>query len=260
MTFAAVFFKGKENKNPIYTRLSNDMFFSLFPFAVDRIEFPSVAKLEIYKSLKHHDFKKQSLSKRNDCAIQMLVARDFVMNAFSQVSTRLNRPISMTELKSVCDKNISQFVERKIEFVRSSANELKSKILNDKIYVYRGFEIENDQNVLINRKERMQDANKSFSFTTEKAVAERFAKYKFSNYDIGDYKTYSERDFLLKAVINDIKIDYMKDQNKKFIVAKYEIDKSDIVYSQVSAFSPENEVFAIPDNAKLCRYKIVYSS
>ena len=260
MTFADLFFKGNENKKPIYTRLSAEMYFSIFPFVIDRIEFPSAAKLEIYQSLKHHNFKKQSLSKRNDCAIQMLVARDFVKNVFSQVSNKLDRPISTSELKKICESNMSTLVKRKNEFVKSSDKELNSRIINDKIHVYRGFEIESDQNVLINRKERIQDANKSFSFTTEKTVAERFAKYKFSNYDIGDYKTYSERDFLLKAVVKETNIDYIKDKNKKFIVAKYEIDKSDIVYSQVSEFIPENEVFAIPDNAKLCRYTIVYSS
>jgi hypothetical protein len=137
----------------------------------------------------------------------------------------------------------------------------KSKNNDNKYTIYRGFDIDANEDVLINRKIRLQDANKSYSFTANTDVARMFATYKNLIPDENDVTTYEDRLNLVSTFVDSEEIEsYRTKSNRKFIVAKYKIDERDIIFTPFETSTTECEVFALPDNAKLVRYEIVYSS
>ena len=137
----------------------------------------------------------------------------------------------------------------------------KQKNVDNTYTIYRGYDIDVNEDVLINRKIRLQDANKSYSFTANTDVAKMFATYKNLNVDSTEETTYEDRLNLVSSFIDSDEIEnYRTKLNRKFVVAKYNIDEKDIIFMPYQTTTTECEVFANPDNAKLVRYEIVYSS
>jgi hypothetical protein len=252
------------NQFEIYSlnkRIDNDFYFALLTFAIDRIEFPSLVKDEIKASMEINNRLGIHLKRRNFLANLMVGSRNYVIQIIEKTADQYKRIPTLIETEKLCKKYKMQF----FNFVCNRTSQIE-KMMNkhkneDKTFtVYRGYDIDENEDVLINRKIRLQDANKSYSFTANNNVAKMFANYKNLTIDIGG-TTYDDRVNLVSSFIDLKKIEsYKTKSNRKFVVAKYKIDEKDIIFMPFQTSTTECEVFANPDHAKLIRYEIVYSS
>jgi len=261
-SLSMLFFSNQFENTCLNKRIDNDFYFSLLPFAIDRIEFPSLVKDEIQKSLEINNRLSIPLRRRNFLANLMVSARNYVMQIIEQTANYYKISPTLIETEKLCKKHKSKlinFVCNKTSQIEKMMNKHKN---NDKTYtIYRGYDIDTNEDILINRKIRLQDANKSFSFTVDTDIAKMFANYKNLTSDDNDRTTYDDRVNLVSSFINSEKIEnYRSKLNRKFVVAKYKIYEKDIFFIPFETSTTECEVFANPDNAKLIRYEIVYSS
>ena len=126
------------------------------------------------------------------------------------------------------------------------------------LIVYRGYDISDDENVIVDRKIRTQDSSKSFSFTTSIDVAVMYSTYKINEVTDDESITFEDRVNLTSSMFDIEK--YRNKENRKFIVSKYEVDLKDVICTPLQNTITEYEVFAYPEKAKLIRYEIVNSS
>jgi hypothetical protein len=261
-SLSMLFFRNQFDLNPINTKVDNDFYFALLPFAIDRIEFPSLVKDEIQASLKMNNRLSVPLKRRNFLANLMIGSRNYVMQVIEKTVNHHKKMPTFFDLEKICRKHKSQyfnFVCNRTSQIEKMMNKQKN---DDNTYtIYRGYDIDAKEDVIINRKIRLQDANKSYSFTANTDVAKMFANYKHRTIDDDDVTTYDDRVNLVSSFIDLNKIDcYKNKSNRKYVFAKYKIDEKDIIFMPFQTTTTECEVFANPDNAKLIRYEIVYSS
>lgn len=262
-SLSMLFFRNQFDLHPLNTIVDNEFYFALLPFAIDRIEFPSIVKDEIQASLKMNNRLSVTLKRRNFLANLMIVSRNYVMQVIEQTVNHHKRMPSFFEIEKICRKHKSQYLNsvcNKTSQIEKMMNKQKN---DDNTYtIYRGYDIDATEDVIINRKIRLQDANKSYSFTANTEVAKMFANYKNRTIDDDDdATTYDDRVNLVSSFIDLNKIDcYKNKSNRKYVFAKYKIDEKDIIFMPFQTTTTECEVFANPDNAKLIRYEIVYSS
>jgi hypothetical protein len=261
-SLSMLFFSNQFENTCLNKRIDNDFYFSLLPFAIDRIEFPSLVKDEIQKSLEINNRLSIPLRRRNFLANLMVGSRNYVLQIIEQTANHYKKIPTLIETEKLCKKHKSQF----FNFVCNRTSEIE-KMMNkhaneNKIYtVYRGYDIDANEDILINRKIRLQDSNKSYSFTANTDVAKMFANYKNLTINDNCATSYEDRINLVSPFIDSNKIEsYKVKLNRKFVVAKYEIVEKDIIFMPFQTTTTECEVFANPDNAKLIRYEIVYSS
>lgn len=261
-SFAIIFFNNKFNLSPINEIIDDEFFFALLPFVIDRIEFPSIVREEIANSLTLNNRKKIKLQRRNFLANLLLCSRDYVDAIMSSLLNQLKAIPTFSEINRFMKRNKSAYLRNVANVTaRHEKMFLKNKTSNSKYIVYRGYDISANENVIIDRKIRRQDVNKSFSFTANSAVAEMFATYKTMNRTDAESTTYDDRITLVSSFVNPELIQgYQSKTNRKHIVAKFEINEEDIIVTPFSTTTAECEVFAVPDNAKLIRYSIVYAS
>ena len=261
-SISMIFFRNQSNVTPLNKKIDNDFFYSLLPFVIDRIEFPSLVKDEIQIALAINNRLSIPLNRRNFLANLMVCSREYVLQVIEQTANQYKRVPTFIEIEKVCKKHKSQY----LKFVCNRTSQIE-KMMNkqkndDKTYtIYRGYDIDVNEDVIINRKIRLQDANKSYSFTANTDVAKMFANYKNLTIDENDATTYDDRVNLVSSFIDSKEIDpYRTKSNRKFIIAKYKISEKDIIFMPFQTSTTECEVFAYPDNAKLVRYTIVKSS
>ena len=261
-SISMLFFRNQSDFIPLNKNIDNDFFYSLLPFVIDRIEFPSIVKPEIQEAIEINNRLSVPLYRRNFLANLMICSRDYVAQVIEQTANQYKKIPTFIEIEKVCRKHKSQF----LKFACNRTSQIE-KIMNthkndDKTYtIYRGYDIDVNEDVIINRKIRLQDANKSYSFTANNDVAKMFANYKNLTIDDNDATTYDDRVNLVSSFIDAEKIDsYRTKSNRKFVVAKYKIDEKDIIFMPFQTSTTECEVFANPDNAKLVRYTFVNSS
>ena len=261
-SLSVLFFKNKFNLLPINEMIDDEFYFALLPFVIDRIEFPSIVNKEITDSLSLRNRAKIKLQRRNFLANLLLCSRDFVNAVMTSLLNQYKTIATFVEINKWMKKNKSAYLQNVANLTaRNEKLFLKNRIKTNKFIVYRGYDISGNENVIIDRKIRLQDANKSFSFTANSTVAKMFATYKSSNRKNIDSTTYDDRITLVSSFVNqELVKSYQIKVNRKHIVAKYEIDEEDIIITPFSTSTTECEVFAIPDNAKLVRYCIVHSS
>ena len=261
-SLSMLFFRNQFDHRPLNTKVDNDFYFALLVFAIDRVEFPSLVKDEIQESLKINNRLSIPLKRRNFLANLMIGSRKFVTQVIEQNLNYYKKMPTLNEIKILCRKYKPQY----ISFVCNSTFEIEkmmSKFKNDNNFftVYRGYDIDSKDNVIINRKIRLQDSNKSYSFTANTDVAKMFANYKNLTINDSCATSYEDRINLVSPFIDSNIIEnYKTKSNRKFVVAKYKINEKDIIFMPFQTTTTECEVFANPDNAKLIRYEIVYSS
>ena len=260
-SISMMFFNNKLEFLSLNKRIDNDFYYALLTFAIDRIEFPSLVKEEIKASMEINNRQNIHLKRRNFLSNLMVGSRNYVIQIIEQTANQYKRIPTLIETEILCKKHKMQFfnfVCNRTSQIEKMMNKHKN---NDKTFiVYRGYDIDENEDVLINRKIRLQDANKSYSFTANNNVAKMFANYKNLTIDIGG-TTYDDRVNLVSSFIDSKKIEsYKTKSNRKFVVAKYEIDEKDIIFMPFQTSTIECEIFANPDNAKLIRYEIIYSS
>ena len=261
-SLSMLFFRNQFENTSLNTRIDNDFYYSLLPFVIDRIEFPSLVKEEIKKSMEINNRLSITLRRRNFLANLMVVARNYVTQIIEQTVNQYKKTPTLIETEKLCKKHKPKF----INFVCNRTSEIE-KMMNrhkndDKTYtIYRGYDIDANEDIIINRNIRLQDANKSYSFTVSTGIAKMFANYKNLTTDDNDATTYDDRVNLVSSFIDSDKIEgYRTKLNRKYVVAKYKIEENDIFFIPFQTSTTECEVFANPDNAKLIRYEIVYSS
>ena len=261
-SLSMMFFRNQFENSSLNKRIDNEFYYSLLPFAIDRIEFPSLVKDEIKTSMEINNRLSVPLKRRNFLASLMVGSRQYVMQVIEQIANHNKRAPTFFEIEKICKKHKSKY----FNFVCNRTSQIE-KMMNyykndDKTYtIYRGYDIDATEDVIINRKIRLQEANKSYSFTANTDVAKMFANYKNLTINNNEETTYDDRVNLVSAFIDSDKIDcYRTKSNRKFVVAKYKIDEKDIFFIPFETSTKEFEVFANPDNAKLIRYEIVYSS
>lgn len=257
--FANLFFRGLKNENPLHEKLDNDFYYVLLPHVIDKIEFPTLIDSELRHSLSINNRDKYPLNKKNRLSIYYTLSQGVHHNALAQYVNKYRSYPSKKKQLGILKTTKRQFFKRLDNQFSFYNKELKSnKTKDEKLIVYRGYDISDDENVIINRKIRTQDANKSFSFTTNTAVAMSFSNYKINKMTDEDATTFDDRVNLASAMF-DIE-NYRKKENRKFILAKYEIDIKDVICTPLQTTITEYEVFAYPEKAKLLRYQIVNST
>lgn len=260
-TFSFMFFRGYKNELPLHERVDNDFYFSLLTFCIDRIEFPSLVNDEIGESFNFNDRLKINLSRRNYLSTLMKVARDYFNQTFSMYSTAMGRAITGNEVDKYLKKNKMRFLGAVSVYSDKTTKKLNSSVKGGVLTLYRGYDISGSQNVILNRKYRVQESNKSYSFTLDSRVAEHFAKYKVALVDDAFSTSYQDRIHLVSDWMNESQLEnYENSVGRKYIVSKYEISLDDVIFSPISTTLTEFEVIADPNKAKLTRYSIVYSS
>jgi hypothetical protein len=263
-TLSIIFFSDVLNLKPAHEFLDKEFYFSMLPFVVDRIEFPSIVKDEIITSFNFKNRSQVLLQRRNFLGNMMICAREFLNQAIEKLAEHHQRIPSFIEIEKVINhkKNKKNFL---LNVGESTAHYQKlmskQRISDGKYIVYRGYDIDEKEDVLINRKIRLQDANKSISFTANSIVATMFSNYKRSEISEDEYATtYDDRLTLVGSLIGKEKIaPYMQKEGRKHILAKYELDESDIIITPFSTSTIECEVLAIPDSARLIRYQILHA-
>jgi hypothetical protein len=261
-SFSILFFKNKFDLTPINEIIDDEFYFALFPIIIDKIEFPSMFNHDISQSYLFKNRRKIKLQRRNFLSNLMVCSRLLIHEIITSL-TNYHKSVPSWE---VIDKEIKK---NKIRYLLKVANinSYNEKMMNlqktknNKFIIYRGYDIDASEDVLIDRKIRLQDTNKSFSFTTNLKVAEMFSTYKTNESMDEVITTYDDRITLVSLFI-DKKISnrYQSKSNRKHIVAKFEINEEDIIITPFFISTTESEVVAIPDNAKLIRYNIVHSS
>jgi hypothetical protein len=256
ITIATLFFKQINGKSALHERFDKDFYFAFLNFVIYRVEFPSLIVEELKDSLQETSRKSVPLSRRNyliavmQCAYRVDI--DFYKH-FTPVTGVLPKISDFKNHFKINRKNLAKFTY--------STFALHEKILERQkkggIYkLYRGYEISGDQDVIVDRKIRIQFANKSVSFTTSRDLALSFAKTRFNHRPVTNVLSVADRFNVLKTMLDDVD-QYAVATNRKCIFAEYEFDENDLV---CAGSHLENEVIAIPDTAKLTRYSIVYAS
>jgi len=154
--------------------------------------------------------------------------------------------------------------------IQSKTNELMGRLFKsgDTTYVYRGFDIRNHQNVrkdrvkLGNINANIQDTGTGNSYTPNFSIAKQFALSKFSD---GVALSNHERVFNKSHYkFNFLGIDpheFLNITNRKPVVAKYEINKKDVLFSMLSdgtkQIQDSNEIVCPFKGAKLLDYRFV---
>jgi hypothetical protein len=259
MTFAKVFFDGSEDTCALSRRVDNEFYFCLLAFALDRIEFPSLVRDSFRESYYRNNRNKVDLKRRNYLATMLFASRHLVDQvAISAVKTSKYMP-TLSEVERICKKSMLQLINYTSTENARSSKRLDAMRTGEAYRLYRGYEIDSSQNVIVDRKIRLQDANKSISFTTDKEVARLFANYRLNNSSDCESTTLADRITLAESMFDDKVFHLKKSARKKSIVSEYLVAEDDIIFYPMTTTITECEVFAIPDNAKLTRYSIVYS-
>jgi hypothetical protein len=264
-SISAVFFEDDSDLKSTHEYLDNEFYFSMLSFVVDRIEFPSIYKDKIISSFNFNSRSQIRLQRRNYLANMMLCARKFVMQVSEQLLNVNTRIPSFLEIEKVLNhkKNKQYFLMRVADSTASNEKYFsKQKIACGKYVVYRGYDIDSNEDVLVDRKIRIQDTNKSISFTANTVVATMFSNYKRTKISQDeDATSYDDRLTLVGSIVGkDKMLPYEKKISRKHILAKYELEEKDIIITPFSTSTTECEVLAIPDNAKLVRYTIIHAS
>jgi hypothetical protein len=257
--FSNLFFRGSGNTNPIHEKIDNDFYYVLLPNVIDKIEFPMLIDSELRQSLNIKNRDKYSLDKKNRLSIYYTLIKDMYHVILEDYLNKYHNYPTKQRLLGLVKPYRSQF----LKLLENQFNLYNQKIKSNKtkegmLIVYRGYDISDDENVIVDRKIRTQDSSKSFSFTTSIDVAVMYSTYKLDEVTDDESITFEDRVNLTSSMFNIE--NYRNKENRKFIVSKYEVDLKDVICTPLQNTITEYEVFAYPEKAKLIRYQIVNSS
>ena len=258
MTFSYLFYKDSNGKCALEKKVDNEFYFCLLTFTIDRIEFPSLVMKEFRDSYYSKNRNKISLQRRNYLATLMVVSRDFI-NQLIVCLANQNVSLSYKNIRKHYKLNLTKLISSVGTIHSKSRKYIESQKVGNVYRLYRGYEIDAKQNVIVNRKERLQDANKSVSFTTKRLIAESFANYRHSVKSSPESTSFDDRLTLAKTMFHKFPDSFERVKDKKSIVSEYEIAEEDIVLFPISTTITEYEVFAFPEKARLVRYTITNS-
>jgi len=259
MTFSYLFFNGMDGKCALEKRVDNEFYFCLLTFALDRIEFPSLVMEQIRSSFYSKNRIKINLKRRNYLATLIVVARKFTNGLIAALANQNLKLLSYKTIRKYYKANLGKLISSVGNAYDKSQKYLETHKVGNGYKLYRGYEIDSEQDVILNRRLRLQDANKSVSFTTERQVAERFATYRHSVTSSPTSTSFDDRLTLAKTMFSEVSESYERTEGKKSIVSEYVISEEDIVLCPVFTTITECEVFAFPEKARLTRYTITYS-
>ena len=265
--FIAAFFGITNVCEPTHIYLKNTRaFFALYKHFITVNEFPSI-NLNMYEeSLKIHNRLNLCYEARTYASISFYQTI-FVYSVFiKSYNTEFHSKYSALNLKHLHDqflitseKFIQKYTDKNYEI---SKLKLRSHLRSDdKLYVYRGFEISDDDNVRLKRVKKnnptsqIQDSGKSICYTLNKEIANKFAMHKFKKTDLFIVE-YEERIDRVKLLFDncDTNFDeFTSKLNRRVYVAKYEINLKDVIVD--SCYSDESEVIVLPQNARLIEYR-----
>jgi hypothetical protein len=255
ITIASLFFKRSNQKSALHELCDKDFYFSFLNFAIDRVEFPSLIVEELKESLDQKSRKSIQLARRNYLSAVMSTAKQMHRSALEYLATNSNY-LSETYLISLLQRNKKQYRKMCLRNFNRQTKNLQRKKKGSFYKLHRGYEIRGEEDVIVNRKIRVQDANKSVSFSTSKDIALWFAKARFNHTPEPGILSFADRYAVVRTVFDDVN-QFGETTNRKCIVADFEFDEKDLV---CFGSDYEHEVIVIPDIARLTRYSIVYST
>ncbi len=253
----SVFFQNEKfpNIKPLHTLISDEMFYILLPFVIDRIEFTSLIKDKIKDAVAFHSNNKFNLNRRSYLAILHSMSEEFIM-----IGIEKDLITDTTDYKNVIFilQNLSYVKDKSVEMKNLMFSNLnKNKIDDDRFKVYRGYSIDKNENVILNRKERIQDARVSYSYAIEKNQAKSYGRlYKMTEEDFNtkDLLSINYRTCKLKDYFNNAER-YAINLKLKPVVATYIVSLEDIIYVTLNLNNREEEVIILNDNPNLIRYE-----
>ena len=100
-SISMMFFKNQNEIRSLNKRIDNELYFALLPFAIDRIEFPSLVKDEIQESLKIDNRLSISLKRRNFLANLMIGSRNYVIQIIEQTANHYRKIPTLIETEKI---------------------------------------------------------------------------------------------------------------------------------------------------------------
>jgi len=256
ITIASLFFKRSNQKRALHELCDKEFYFSFLNFAIDRVEFPSLIVEELKDSLDQKSRISVQLARRNYLSTVMSTAKQMHRFALEYLATKSNYLSEISEIRSVVQRSKKQYHKKVCSNFDLQTKKLERQKRGPIYKLHRGYEIRGDENVIVNRKIRVQDANKSVSFSTSKDIALWFAKARFNHRPEPGILSFADRCEVARTMFDNVN-QSCDATNRKCIVADYEFDEKDLV---CFGSDHEQEVIVIPDIARLTRYSIVYST
>lgn len=254
--FCSIFFENEKfpNIKPLHTFLSDEEFYIILPFVINKIEFTSLIKDKLKEAVKFHSKTKLNFSRRTYLTNLYNMTYHFLGECFQQ--KKLN-PFS--EYKLACSTIKSSNFKDAVAFSKHRVLERlnANKIDEDKVKIYRGYSIQEDENVIINRKERIQDVNISISYSSTPIFACIFSSLNTKSeeeYDKENSMSVEYRVHKLKDYFNNVEERYLNKTNLKPVIATYCASLKDILYITVNPATFEQEVIMLNDAPNLIRY------
>lgn len=255
--FCSIFFENEKfpNIKPLHTFLTDEEFYIILPFVINKIEFSSLIKYKLKDAVKFHSKTKLNFNRRTYLATLYNMTNVFINECFQQ---KMLNPFSEYKLACSIIKS-SNFKDRVLYSKHVLLERLNTnKIDDDKVKIYRGYSINEDENVIINRKERIQDVNVSISYSPSQYDACIFSSLNTmseEDYDKNNSTSVEYRVHKLKDYFNNVVERYSKKVNLKSVIATYCASIKDILYITINPASYEQEVIMLNDAPNLIRYE-----
>jgi hypothetical protein len=243
-------------------------FFALYSYFIERDEFPSINLVKVESAIDLYSRNSLPYDARTYASITIITVLklfyEFLYAYDDACSPNDDNQINLTFVYKQFHKLNYNNIVNYIGKLHSHNKSLFVKnITNKKIFVYRGFDIDDTQNVRLNRVKvnnpyaSVQDAGKSICYSLSRKTAYIFATHKYMNHDNFNL-SYEDRLSKSKLLIekSNINIDEFANKEKRRIyVAKYEVDVKDVLFDK--SYDNESEVVVLPKNARLIDYRPV---
>lgn len=243
-------------------------FFSLYSMFIEKDEFPSCNLKKIEDAVSIHERMNISYDARVYSAIipEVVISSYIVFrNSYlSYLEDKNEEFLNLNHLsKHFLKLNLNTMQSYVNKFLHISRETIRKYTESNKIVVYRGFEICEQDSVRVNRYKvsnelsKIQDAGKSVCYTLDKKIAYYFATHKFKKHVEFNF-SYEDRFNRARLLLNKLNIDSTKftsRKNRRVYVAKYEVDTKDILFDKSHDY--EREVLVLPKNARLVEYRPV---
>ena len=246
-----------ENVTPLYRYLTAEEFYLLLPLAINYLEFTSVIKDDLTEAIKYFKKKEKiNLNRRNYLTNIKAIVKSYFRQLSDVIEFKSNDTLQTyhIKLKKYLKQNLSDIKD----YFASKRNEMSMFQVNDDntVKLFRGYSIEESDNVILNRKDRVQDANVSMSFTPSFECAEKFASYdsKFT-----EMHNYDDRLNFIADILDVENIRQLKrDKKHKNVISTYRVPVENVICSYFNDDNSEVETLVLPssDNT-LTRYQFV---
>lgn len=236
----------------------NRFFWAVLMRLVKQVEFPSVAESSLRRALKAGRMK-VSLEDRCQISTKYQVLEHSYRRI--QFDVGCSARLFAEEWKRKSNKNMSFLRTVLQDDAEISLKTLKKLSMSGVVKVFRGFEVEWEQDVRVGRKLKGNDDALAFapafgiSYSHQKSTALAFARARSEPAFGGKW---TDRVDASKLLLEAYKADPQKiegDQKRRQIIGKFEVDVEDILVCQFS--TTEDELLIFPSDVRIKRYEVV---